>query len=340
MSLHSRALTHPWTNLTAQVGLTALTVGFTRPESLMRRIMLLPILLIVPWYFSVATARVENMFQVSWGASQAVLALYQYLDVALVNKWDFDFSGPQPRDPTKKNKVPFGSDTFWNRVKFGFYAASSFRNCSTPFETRGLQPFNKKDLAYTPSTKRYVRTAALHFFACYLLHTLTSLGDPKAQALFLSWKPLFNFENGFPFTIRRFWSHFWHLSVKKRIYSPSMYVTDKWLKSPRGSLAHRYTTPMLTFMLSMAFPGLGDIACGIPPSKTGALQFFMAQGVAIVFEDLVQYFYRKLFASSASSNSRGGEHTRWQKDCRLCLGLPFHVLEHAVLCISRYGSQQ
>ncbi|MCJ1251043.1 hypothetical protein MMC30_008274 [Trapelia coarctata] len=364
MSLESGVLTHPWTVLAGQIGLISLTVGFTRPDSHMRSAMLLPILLAALYYILVARYRVENTFQVNWGASQAVLALYQYIDVALANKWDFDFSGPQPREPTKKKKVPYGPDNFWNRIKFGFYAASSFRNSGTPFETRGLQPFSKKDPAYVPSTERYLITTGMHFVTCYLiLDALTSLGDPEAQAalfaehkipllsrlrevtvqevierticsfafwlvnyLVLStsimavslimvstglsdvtwWKPLFNFGNGFPYTIRRFWSHFWHLSVKNRIFAPSVYLTDRVLKLPRGSLASRYTTLMLTFVLSVVFHGVGDIAGGISPSKTGAPQFFMAQAGAIVAEDIVQYLWKSWFPSASRD-------ARWQK---------------------------
>lgn len=263
MALPWSTLSHPWTILATQIGLMSLTLGFTKPSSPVRSAMLIPTLLATIVYIPTARHRVDNIFQVSWGASQAVLATYQYIDVAIVNRWDFEFSGPQPKEPAKKPTSPYGADTFWNRLKFGFYATSSFRNCATAFETRGLQPFNRKDPAFVPSTERFITAATLHLVACYLvLDALTSLGDSDKQAVLFAesriplltrlgevtvqelaerlicsftfwlvnylvlstsvtavslimvatgmsevawWKPLFNFGNGFPFTVRRFW---------------------------------------------------------------------------------------------------------------------------------------
>ncbi|OCL03382.1 hypothetical protein AOQ84DRAFT_227474 [Glonium stellatum] len=281
-----------------QIGLTGLTVGFTKPSSPVRPAMLIFMLLAMIVYIPTAKDRVDNIFQVSWGTSQAVLATYQYIDVALVNRWDFEFSGPQPREPAKKLTSPYGTDIFWNRSKFDFYTTSSFRNCVTPFETR------------------FITSATLHLVTCYpLLDALTLLGDPEKQAalfaesrisllsrlvnyLVLStsvtaislimvatgmsepawWKPLFNFGNGFPFTV-----------LKNRIFAPSTYITDNVLKLSRGSLVSRYMTLVLTFIFSAGFHGLGDIACGIPLHKTGASPPPMAQVAAIVVDDLVQY---------------------------------------------------
>lgn len=82
-----------------------------------------------------------------------------------------------------------------------------------------------------------------------------------------------------------------------------MYIADNVLKLPRGSLVSRYTTLVLTFVLSVGFHGLGDIACGIPPRKTGAPLFFMIQAAAIVVEDLVQYMWKRPFAAASTHAS-------------------------------------
>ena len=263
MSLIWSSVSSPWTLLASQLIFTSFILGFTKPSSTLRLLLLIPILSATLVYIPTARHRVDNIFQVSWGASQAVLATYQYIDVALITRWDFDFSGPEPKEPTKKAPSPYAADTVWNRIKFGLYATSSFRNCATAFETRGLRPFRRSDLKYTPSTDQFVISATLHLIACYLvLDALTSLGDPDKQAVLFAesripllsrlgdisaqelierlicsfifwlvnylvlstsvtavslvmvltgmsevswWKPLFNFDNGFPFTIRRFW---------------------------------------------------------------------------------------------------------------------------------------
>ncbi|EXJ91416.1 hypothetical protein A1O1_04528 [Capronia coronata CBS 617.96] len=254
---------HPWTILAAQIILTGLTVGFTKPSSFIRPAMLLPILCITVAYISTARRRVDNIFQVSWGGSQAVLATYQYIDVAIVSRWDFEYSGPKASNRAKDQRSPFSADTLWNRLKFGLYAASSFRNCATVFETRGIKPFDRKDPSFVPSKERFIVSTTVHLIACYLaLDILTSLGDPERQAVLFSeeripllsrlnevtsqelvdrlvcsfvfwlvnylvlstsvtaislvmvltgmtsvewWKPMFNIDNGFPYTIRRFW---------------------------------------------------------------------------------------------------------------------------------------
>jgi hypothetical protein len=85
--------------------------------------------------------------------------------------------------------------------------------------------------------------------------------------------------------------------VKNRIYGPSIYITDKILKLRRGSLVAQYTILLLTFVFSTNFHALGDIACGIPPSKTGAPLFFGVQAIAIIVEDLVQYIWNRLFSN-------------------------------------------
>ncbi|EXJ93244.1 hypothetical protein A1O3_01801 [Capronia epimyces CBS 606.96] len=351
-------LSHPWTLLAAQIILTSLTVGFTKPSCFIRPAMLLPILCMTTVYISTARTRVDNIFQLSWGGSQAVLATYQYIDVAIVSRWNFEHSGPEPRNKSEKQRSPFGADNPWNRLKFGLYAASSFRNCATVFETRGIKPFNRKDPSFIPSKERFIVSATMHLIACYLtLDALTSLGDPDKQAVLFSesripllsrldqvtmqelierltcslvfwivnylvlstsvtaislimvgtglssvawWKPLFNIDNGFPYTVRRFWSNFWHLSVRNRIFAPSVYTVHNILKLPRGSANSRYMVLILTFAYSAGFHALGDISCGISPHKTGAWLFFSVQAVAVMVEDLVQCMWKQIFPETKS----------------------------------------
>ena len=175
---------HPWTLLASQIIVNALVVGFAKPSSKIRPLALTLYLISTSVYVMTAKSRVDNIFQVNWGGSQAVLATYQYIDTAIVSRWDFDFAGPEPKAPSKKHSHRYGRDTVWNRLKFGFYAASSFRNCGTAFEARGLRPFRRSDPAYIPSRAQFLASTALRVVACYLvLDTLTSLGDSDKQAI-------------------------------------------------------------------------------------------------------------------------------------------------------------
>ncbi len=84
----------------------------------------------------------------------------------------------------QESRVPNGLDNFWNRVKSGFYAPSSFQNRDIQFEMRGLQPFRKNDTAYALSLGSYIMTVSMHSFSCcMLLDAITSLGDSEAQAV-------------------------------------------------------------------------------------------------------------------------------------------------------------
>ncbi len=87
-----------------------------------------------------------------------------------------------------------------------------------------------------------------------------------------------------------------------------MYLCDKVLKLPRGSLIRRYGTLAATFFFSMGFHAVGDIAGGIPAGKTGAPFFFFVQVLAIIAEDFVQWVWKTIFPASAASPPTG-----WQK---------------------------
>jgi hypothetical protein len=50
---------------------------------------------------------------------------------------------------------------------------------------------------------------------------------------------------------------------------------------------------MLAFFLSGLVHYFIAIATGIPPGQTGALKFFVMQGLGIMFEDAVQALYRR-----------------------------------------------
>ena len=176
--------THPWTLLSLETSLLVLIVGFTSPSSPVRRAFL-PVFVYLVYAFVVgARSRISNSFHASFGASDAWLTLLQYVDVALLSKWDFAYGGPSPRAPTKKDEKPFRNrDTFWNRLSFGIYGASSYRCSGTTFEVPNLAKFDSKDPSYVPSRGKYLRWAVLRVVAVYfIIDALTSFNDPVAMA--------------------------------------------------------------------------------------------------------------------------------------------------------------
>jgi hypothetical protein len=107
----------------------------------------------------------------------------QYVDVAFLSKWDFEDGGPQRKAPEKKEPAPYGTDSFLTRLKFGIYAASSYRCSGTPFEVANLAPFDRKNPQYQPSKTKFLRGALRRIVTCYLiLDAMVSFGDPKTMA--------------------------------------------------------------------------------------------------------------------------------------------------------------
>jgi hypothetical protein len=101
------------------------------------------------------------------------------LDVVLINKWDFRYSGPRPASQSEKSRPEHPpQDTIWNRLKFGLYAAASFRKCGTPYETKGIRQFRS-----IPSRAHFVLRCGLHLIMCYLvLDAITSLQTAEEVA--------------------------------------------------------------------------------------------------------------------------------------------------------------
>ncbi|MCJ1396151.1 hypothetical protein MMC18_009040 [Xylographa bjoerkii] len=139
--------------------------------------------LLVYWFVVSAPYRISNSFHASFGASDAYLTLLQYIDVAILSKWDFAYNGPQPREPNKKEISTAQKDTVWHRLRFGIYAASSYRCSGTSFEVSNLAPFDAKDRSYIPSRAKFLRGAIIRTVVAYfLIDALTSFGDPEAMA--------------------------------------------------------------------------------------------------------------------------------------------------------------
>jgi hypothetical protein len=115
----------------------------------------------------------------------------------------------------------------------------------------------------------------------------TGLSDPSR------WKPTFNYDHGFPYSVRRFWSHFWHVSMKDRIYLPSKFIADDILGLPKGSLLRRYALIWLTFMASGLFHVMGETGAGASFAEDGSFFYYTAQAGAIMAEDFVSYLWNR-----------------------------------------------
>ena len=68
--------------------------------------------------------------------------------------------------------------------------------------------------------------------------------------------------------------------------------------------SHVIQRSCLLLALSGLLHYIVDIETGVPPSQTGALKFFVVQGLGIMFEDAVQALYRRNISGKPGSWTR------------------------------------
>ncbi|KAJ5815877.1 hypothetical protein N7447_008110 [Penicillium robsamsonii] len=94
-------------------------------------------------------------------------------------------------------------------------------------------------------------------------------------------------------TIRGVWGKFWHQSFRWPLTSVGNYIARDILGLLRPSLLERYTNIFFTFFTSGVLHLVCDAILGIPPSMSGAMQFFCSFPLAIMIEDGVQEVWRR-----------------------------------------------
>lgn len=70
-------------------------------------------------------------------------------------------------------------------------------------------------------------------------------------------------------------------------------LTYKVLRLPRRTRLSRYCHMTVVFAISGIFHALSDLTQGIPPNESGAIQFFIIQVFAIIFEDSITALTRR-----------------------------------------------
>ncbi|KAL6700283.1 hypothetical protein J3F84DRAFT_357669 [Trichoderma pleuroticola] len=85
------------------------------------------------------------------------------------------------------------------------------------------------------------------------------------------------------YSVRRFWSNYYHQGLRKALSGPADWIIDSVL--PRGSLISRYSRLALAFFLSALLHHQAE------RSETGQLIFFSSQAFGIMLEDTVYKLY-------------------------------------------------
>lgn len=82
--------------------------------------------------------------------------------------------------------------------------------------------------------------------------------------------------------------------MRTRLATPANLVTYSMLRLRKGSFAARYTSILLTFLVSGVLHALLDLTIGVPFTESGAVQFYCLQAIGIMLEDGVQFVFHRL----------------------------------------------
>ena len=178
----SQTALYPLSLIAIQVISNAVIVGFTAPFSTLR-IATLPI--IISCVSLTIPACLRTTGRTLWAAllgAHSASFLLQYIETALLSRWNFDSLGPletttvtkeEDSDPPRAKTRRNGS--LLQRLRFGLWAASSTRNVRTRFQVKNVPPFVRKDPSFIPSRAQFLRGKVITVILCYLTLDLLTL---------------------------------------------------------------------------------------------------------------------------------------------------------------------
>lgn len=189
---------HPLLLLAAEILSIALVTGFT-PSSSPLRIAVLVLLSLCVWRaISTCTNHISRNPWAAFVAGYLATFFLHYLSTAVLSRWSFDKQGPSPINaaPVERQSAQSGTiisgkpgrkrsaggglrATFWDRLKFGFQVATSFRYIGTPYQARNVPHFSASDPSYVPSRSNFLSRKAIIFLISFAVLDLINLGaDP------------------------------------------------------------------------------------------------------------------------------------------------------------------
>lgn len=180
---------HPLIFLGAEILSIALVIGFTPPSSSLRIAVLVLLSLCVWRAISTCTDQISRNPWAAIVAGYLATFLIHYASTAVFCRWSFDNQGPSPnnvlsleRRGAKSGTITNGkpgskrSATSWDRLKFGFQVATTFRYIGTPYQARNVPHFSASDSNYVPSRLNFLSRKAIIFLISFTVLDLTSLG--------------------------------------------------------------------------------------------------------------------------------------------------------------------
>ena len=173
-----------------EVFFNAVVIGFTSPSAYIR-LAGLPIILTCVAY--VLPRSLEASGKVIWAAllgAHSISFLFQYVETALVSKWSFNQKGPTKSSSirrqlsTKDLNVQVQNAGSRDRIRYGFFAATTSRNVGTPYEVKGIPRFSDRKTGYVPSKSSFLSWKTVSLLLCYLvIDTFVFVSQPEQNAV-------------------------------------------------------------------------------------------------------------------------------------------------------------
>lgn len=112
------------------------------------------------------------------------------------------------------------------------------------------------------------------------------------------WPPLFG-QITQVYSMRRFWSLFWHRLVYRSFHSHAIKISS-WFGVKQRTLSSRLINNFLVFFLSGLMHGLVLRQFGVECAWRGSMKHYMSQPVAFMLEGGVQYYWGRFRRSNLS----------------------------------------
>lgn len=188
---------HPLLLLAAEILSIALVTGFTPPSSPLRIAVLVLLSLCVWRAISTCTDQISRNPWAAFVGGYLATFLIHYASTAVLSRWSFDKQGPSPinalsvkrqgaksgttingKPPERKKRSEDDGllATFWDRLKFGFHVATTFRYIGTLYQARNVPHFSASDPSYVPSRLNFLSRKAIIFLISFTVLDLFNLG--------------------------------------------------------------------------------------------------------------------------------------------------------------------
>ena len=190
-------LLHPVTYWILQNAVSIVVVGFTSPASSIRYAVLPPMLTFIWLLLPLYREQMQTKVQAGFLAVNTMMNVLQYIEMALLSKWSFETHSrgttlPLEQDVDKTEnlrsaKKDSNHGSFWQRLRFGYFAIFSTRLCGTRYEVKNIPHFDSRDPAYVPSRAKFLLQNLWTAVLCYLIvDFVASSADPAMNHIIYS----------------------------------------------------------------------------------------------------------------------------------------------------------